>query len=330
MNQNLKRLFFILIVAALAIGACASKARSTSPYRLEPAIGGAPPYAQQEAPGMPAPTMMAPASDAAKAAGGNQPGSVAEGPAPSTTDRLVIQNADLTIVVKDVKARAEDIQKMAAQMGGYLVSANLYQTYAANGTQVLQAQVVIRVPSDKLQEALDTIKKDTVDVQNENRSGQDVTDQYVDLQSRLRAKQAAEAQLTKIMESAEKTEDVLAVYAQLQQVQSDIEVLKGQIKYYEESAHFSAISVNVVAEETIQPLKVGPWTPQGTARDAIQSLIFFWQDFVDWLIRFFLYTVPVLITVGIPLFLAFLFLRWIFRMIWKPKAKAVQPEEGKK
>lgn len=329
MNQNLKRLLFILLAAALAMAACASKARSTAPYP-QPAMGGAPLYAQQEAPPMPMPTMMAPASDAAKSSGANQPGALPADTAPAGTDRLVIQNADLTIVVKDVKARAEDIQKMAAQMGGYLVSANLYQTYAANGTQVLQAQVVIRVPSDRLQEALDTIKKDTVDVQNENRSGQDVTDQYVDLQSRLRAKEAAEAQLTKIMESAEKTEDVLAVYAQLQQVQSDIEVLKGQIKYYEQSAHFSAISVNVVAEETIQPIKVGPWTPQGTARDAIQSLIYFWQDFVDWLIRFFLYTLPALITIGIPLALAFLFLRWIFRLVWKPKAKPVQPEEGKK
>ena len=71
------------------------------------------------------------------------------------------------------------------------------------------------------------------------RTGQDVTDQYVDMQSRLTAKEAAADQLTKIMQNATKTEDVLAVYTQLQQIDSDIEVLKGQIKYTEQSAALS-------------------------------------------------------------------------------------------
>jgi hypothetical protein len=60
------------------------------------------------------------------------------------------------------------------------------------------------------------------------------------------------------------------------------------------------------------------------ARDALQSLIYFWQDFVNFLIRFFLYTLPVLITVAIPLFLIFLLGRWVFRKLRKPKAKPVE------
>jgi len=171
------------------------------------------------------PAPFGPGSDSAKVLV-EGPGNVAPN-SPVSSDRLVIQTADLSIVVKDVGARVQSIQAMAKQMGGFVVSVNVYQTYAANGIQVPQAQVVVRVPQEKLDEALAEIKKDTVDVPNETRSGQDVTDQYTDLQSRLTAKQAAEAQLLKIMESADKTEDVLAVYQQLQQVQSDIEVLKG-------------------------------------------------------------------------------------------------------
>jgi hypothetical protein len=64
------------------------------------------------------------------------------------------------------------------------------------------------------------------------------------------------------------------------------------------------------------------------ARDAIQSLIFFWQDFVDFLIRFFLYILPVLITIGIPVFLFILLLRWIFRITRKPRVTPA--DEGKK
>ena len=65
---------------------------------------------------------------------------------------------------------------------------------------------------------------------------------------------------------------------------------------------------------------MGGWKPQGVARDAIQSLIYFWQGFVSFLIRFFLYILPVLITIAIPLYLSLLLLRWIFRKTRRPKA----------
>jgi hypothetical protein len=328
----MKRLLLaIVFTSALILAACGSSRLLGAPaptmvpdYRQYGMGGGG--AAPQESAAQPAP--YAPGYDAAKG-GGEYPADVANSSAPRA-DRLVIQNADLSIVVKDVKARVQAIQDMARSMGGFVVSVNVYQTYASNGAQVPQAQVVVRVPSDKLNEALEQVKKDTVDVQNENRSGQDVTDQFVDLQSRLKAKEAAEAQLLKIMENAEKTEDVLAVYQQLQQVQSDIEVLKGQIKYYEQSAALSAISVNIIAEETVKPIEIGGWKPDGVARDAIQSLIYFWQDFVNFLIRLFLFILPVLITIGIPLFLLFLLARWIYRKVRKPAVESAPAPKAKK
>lgn len=71
---------------------------------------------------------------------------------------------------------------------------------------------------------------------------------------------------------------------------------------------------------------VAGWKPQGVARDAIQNLIYFWQGFIDWLIGFALYTLPVLITIGIPLYLLFLLVRWIFRKVRQPKAKIEEPK----
>lgn len=307
-------LFIIVIVAAVALSACGAAAAPTPAPR--PGLGGGAPI--QEAPA------AAPFSDSAKSLVQNQAGTT-NSSAP-TTDRLVIQNADLTIVVKDVNARAKEIQDMAKQMGGYVVSVNIGQTYANDGTQIPQAQVVVRVPVDQLDTALEQVKKDAGDVQNETRTGQDVTDQYVDLQSQLTAKQAAADQLLKIMQDATKTEDVLAVYQQLQQINTDIEVLKGKIKYYEQSAALSAISVNIVAEETVKPIVVAGWKPQGVARDAIQNLIYFWQGFINWMIGFLLFTLPVLITIGIPFYLFFLLIRWIFRKVRKPKVKAIEPK----
>ncbi len=319
----MKRVFVIIGILAVALSACATRAlRAAAPTTAA-------------APGMQFYGSGAPSldtSNANKAAGVAPPAAPQpEQPQPQSqpTNRLVIQNAELSIVVDDVNARVNAIQNMAKAMGGFIVSVNIYQTAVNDGEPVPQANIVVRVPQEKIDEAINQIKQGVVDVQNENRSGTDVTDQYVDLQSRLKAKEAAEQQLLAIMQDAKKTEDVLAVYAQLQQIQSDIEVLKGQIKYYEQSAALSAISVNVIAAQSVQPLQVGPWRPQGVARDAIQQLIFFWQDFVDFLIRVFLFILPVLITIGIPLFLLFLLVRWIFRKARKPRSAAILEEPRK-
>ena len=245
-------------------------------------------------------------------------------------ERLVIQNADLAIVVKDPKARMKEISDLAKEFGGFVVSSNLYQSFTALGKEVPEASIVIRVPSERLDEALARIKEGAVDIDYENRSGQDVTSQFVDLQSQLKAKQAAEKKLLEIMEQATRAEDVLAIYLQVQTVQTEIEQLKGQIKYLEESADLSAISVRLIAEEGTQPIEVGPWKPEGAAKDAIQDLIFFFQNFVDFLIRFVLYNLPALILIGIPLYLVFLAGRALFRRSRKPNEKVEQTEEVKK
>src|SRR5260221_11190180 len=179
---------------------------------------------------------------------------------PATQERKVIKNDQLALVVKDPTKNMKDIMALAEKLGGYVVSSNLYQTtYGPNNVPVPQASVVVRVPSDKLTDALDEIKKGAIEVQSENLTGQDVTDQYVDLQSRLTADQAAADQLTKIMQSAVKTEDVLSTFQQLQQLQSDIEVLKGQIKLIDESTATSEINVTLIAEESVQPIEIGGW-----------------------------------------------------------------------
>jgi hypothetical protein len=285
--------------------------------------GGAP--AATEAPAMEAP---APAFDTVESSVVN-----AYNPAqPQAQERLVIENADLAIVVKDPKARMAEINALANEMGGYVVSSNLYQSFTSSGLEVPEATIVIRVPSERLDEALAQIKKGAVEVLRENRSGQDVTNQYVDLQAQLRAKEAAEQKLLEIMDQAVRAEDVLAIYLQVQTVQTEIEQLKGQIKYLEESAALSSISVQLIAEEGTQPIEVGPWRPEGAAKEAIQDLILFFQNFVDFLIYFILSILPSLILVAIPLYLVYLIGRAAYRRIRRSRSEVVdvKSEEVKK
>jgi hypothetical protein len=330
-EEDMKRVLLIIlgvigVVVILGVSFAALASRNSANRSLDayssPVMGiggggGGPATQAPAAAEPPAPEM---AYDAAGNAVKSVESSSSTGQADQGQERMVIQTADLAIVVNDPQTRMTEISKMAQDMGGYVVSSNLYQTSTNLGKQVPEASIVVRVPAKKLDEALALIKKDAGDVQYENRTGQDVTSAYVDLQAQLKAKEAAEVQLLKIMNDAVRAEDVLNTYMQVQAIQTEIEQLKGQIKYYDEAVALSSISVRLIAEAANQPIEVGPWKPAGAAKQAIEDLILFFQNFVDFLIRFVIYILPALILIAVPLLIIFFIGRAIYRRVRKPKA----------
>jgi hypothetical protein len=225
---------------------------------------------------------------------------------PATIERLVIRNANLVIVVEDPSASASAINQLAEQMGGYVVSLNVYQSTYGDGISATYASTTIRVPAERLNEALDKIKEGTVEVRSENISGQDVTQEYTDLESQLRNLEAAEGDLREIMGSLTKAEDVLRVYENLRQVRQEIEIIKGRMQYFEQSARLSAISVELLPDVVSQPLQIGRWQPQGTAK----------ANATIWFVIFIL---PVLLLLSIP----FWVIRWV---IIRRRVRKVTPE----
>jgi hypothetical protein len=224
--------------------------------------------------------------------------------------RMVIKNASLSIVVEEPGTTLDAISNLAAELGGFVVSSNLYRMEVEGGLEVPQANITIRVPVEKLDQALADIKSGAGQILNENISGQDVTQEYTDLASRLRHLENTEQQLTVIMEQAYETEDVLSVYNRLVGVQEQIELTKGQIQYYEQSAALSAISVNIQANEAVQPLKIGNWQPVGVAKRAIQALINTLEFIANLLIWIALYILPVVLVLYFPV-------RWIWKGLKK-------------
>ena len=234
-------------------------------------------------------------------------------------------DAELSIVVPDPGASLDFISKMAKDMGGYVVTSNLYKTVTDNGNEIPAAKVTVRVPVDKLNDAMTRIKgqvKDpNQDIKYENVSGQDVTKEYTDSQSQLTSLQAKEKQLQEIMASTTKTEDVLSVFRELTATQQQIEVLKGQIKYYEESAAMSAITVNLTSvASVIKPLTIGSWQPGGVARDALQALVNTLKFIGTAAIYLGLYCLPIFLLLGVPLY----FLWRVFQR-WQKGRKAIKP-----
>jgi hypothetical protein len=298
-----KRIVFIFIALTLVLAACATK--SASPMYA----------AATQAPAAPAPAF---AEGVTNEQSGAAPRSaldssnVAKGTASSTAaqDRLISMTVDMSIVVADPQKKMDAINQMAKDLGGYLISMNMSQVHTASGEAVPQGSISIRVPATKLENALSQIKADAVEVRSENRSGQDVTSQYVDLQSQLTNLQKAEQDLLAIMDEAKnnpgndsttKTQDVLNVYNQIVNIRGQIEQIQGQMKYIEETTSTSAINVTLIAEKTIQPIEIGGWKPQGVARDAVQALVKFLQGFVNFVIYFVLLVLPILIVIFVPI-----------------------------
>jgi len=224
-------------------------------------------------------------------------------PAASTTvERLVIKNASLSMAVDDPEASMDLITSLAEELGGYVVSAYMYQTTLESGAQVPHASISIRIPAEKLNHVLETIKAETTQpLLSENIDSQDVTADYVDLSSRLTNLEATEVQLQQIMDEAVKTEDVLAVYSQLTYIREQIEVIKGQMKYYEEASSLSMVSVELIANEAVQPLTIGGWQPEGVAKKAVQALINTVKFLAEAGIWIVIYILPVALLVFGPL-----------------------------
>ena len=291
------RLITLFALLALLLAACAPAFRSqevTTEQMAEPEAafdyaGGAP--APMEAP------VEAPAAAMERSAvfqDTSQAGNAA--------DRIVIKNAREELVVDAPDESMEAIGRMAEEMGGFVVAANMYQSFLEDGQEVPRASITVRVPAERLDEALERIEAESDQLpRNKTIDSQDVTAEYTDLESRLRNLEAAEAQLVEIMEDAVRTEDVLNVYNQLVSVREQIEVIKGQMRYYEESAKLSAISVELIANAAVQPITIGGWEPVGVVKDAVQALIRAFQGLTNALIWLVVFVLPVLVVILLPL-----------------------------
>lgn len=224
-----------------------------------------------------------------------------------STERIVIKNASLSLAVADPTASLQAIARLAESMGGFVVSSNSYKTTNDDGIEHPTADISIRVPAEKLEDALQQIKAMVpdakTDILNENISGQDITKEFTDTQSRLNNLKAAENQLVKIMESATKTEDVISVFHELTNVREQIEVLQGQLNYYKDAARLSAISVHLEAKEAIKPITTGGWQPGLEIQKALQSLVKGLTILVNLLIFVLIVLVPIGLIIGLPIYL---------------------------
>lgn len=214
-------------------------------------------------------------------------------------EQLIIRTGDLSLVVSNTETTLADIIRLAESNGGWVVNSSLYQY----DSRAKSGSVVIRIPADGFNSAMAAIKALALEVTSESSSGQDVTEEYVDLAARLGNLEATAARVRGFLDDANKVEDALAVNQELSRLEGEIESIKGRMQYLSQSAAFSTISINLTPDILAQPIEVAGWRPQGVARDAVASLIEILQGLGTVLIWAAIVLLPLALVFGLPAWL---------------------------
>ena len=200
---------------------------------------------QKRAPRFAAPAAPAQPKAAAPGAAGvpgapGSPGAQQQVAELATQRRIIVYTVDMTLEVADVAASVDTVSALAQQMGGWVVSTSRAEKH--------RGFIAVRVPADRLDEVVGRLRGIAAEVVSEVSSSRDVTDEYVDLTSRLGNLQAAEAALLRLFDRAQTVEEALEVRRTLTDVQGEIEVLKGRIAFLEQTSAFSLVNVTLVLE----------------------------------------------------------------------------------
>lgn len=211
----------------------------------------------------------APGSDAAAAPQSAPAGDTGGGGAlslPSVLDRKMIMVATVNVTSDNIAGAFEDVANIAAGAGGFVSSSS----FGHNGDRET-ASVTMRVPSERYQDALNRVRK-LGEVQNEQSSSNDVTEEYTDLQSRLRNLKATEEQYIGFLARATDIGQVLQVQDRLNQTRAEIEQVQGRINLVEHQTDLATITVHLdpPAVSTAKPSTGSPG-PLEAAADAFQA-----------------------------------------------------------
>ncbi len=190
---------------------------------------------------------------------------------PYQATRKIIKDGQMNLVVKDTDRAIDQVTSIAVDSGGYVLSS---QTSTQDGFK--SATIKMGVPVDQFENVMRQLRSIAFQVTNESSSGQDVSDEYVDQQSRLTNLEATAARVREFLKQATTAEEALKVNAQLSEIEGEIEQVKGRINYLKDRAAYSTLLVN------LEPLRPTPtatpsptpeaWLPSQTFNDASGAL----------------------------------------------------------
>ncbi|MEX1087431.1 MAG: DUF4349 domain-containing protein [Candidatus Paceibacterota bacterium] len=212
-----------------------------------------------------------------------------DGSVADVEERKIIQTADLSLIVGSTEDAIDQISGIATQADGFVSSVDVFET----SDNKKHGQITLRIPSSAFDQSVVLIKDLAVTVEREQINAQDVTEEFVDLEARLRNLEATEEQYVALLEQATDVEDVLAIQRELSNVRQDIERLEGRIQYLSRQTDMSTIRVSLVSEADVEIFGV-TWSPVNEIKEGLRTLLSELVSFVNFLIAL-IFFLPVLL-----------------------------------
>ena len=214
-------------------------------------------------------------------------------------DRKIIRNADVTMEVASTTEAQHRVTSIAESHGGFVVTSEAKQRENIDpAKRTLDIRLVVRIPSNRFGAALDEIKKLAGNLSEANVSGQDVTEDFIDLEARIKTQKALELQFLEIMKQARKVEDALEVQRQIADVRTDIEKLEGRKRFLENRSSLSTITINIHAPKPVMPVSTTGFGR--TLREAVSESVELASGMVVFFVRFVILMIPIFLLLVLP------------------------------
>jgi hypothetical protein len=225
-------------------------------------------------------------------------------------DRKVVRNAELDLEADSPDETQQAITAIVEKFGGFVVESQSSTSDIQSSTRDT-ATLTSRVPTDKFSEALEEIRKTGTLLISETVKGQDVTEEFIDIEARLKAKKALEAQVMDIMRRANTIDEAIDVQGRLADVRADIEKIEGRKRFLENQSSLSTIKVRM---QTAKVFAASSRGFGGRLADSFDAGFQVAMNFVLGLITAVVALFPFALLIGLPTVL-------VFRYLWKKQAR---------
>ena len=221
----------------------------------------------------------------------------------ASLDRKIVSNANVLIEVERGRFQTafDTALLLADKFGGYVVSSNSTAT-DEEGT-IRSGTIALRVPETAFAQALSDVAK-LGEVKSRSIDSQDVTEEYLDLNARLKNAESQEKAFLALMDRAKTIDEILQVRQVLSQTQTEIEQLKGRIRFLDEHTSFSTLTISLYETGT-QVSASGSWGFVDALKDALHAFV----DSINAIIVFFGGALPILVLLAILAWIAYKVIR---------------------
>lgn len=227
-------------------------------------------------------------------------------------ERKIIRQAEIVLETETPSDGQRKIALIAEETGGYMVTSDVkhYGGELTNMKENTLITMTLRVPPAQFASAIERIRETGKRIISEKTTGQDVTEEYIDLEGRLRSKVALEAQFLEIMKGAKTIAEALEVQRQVSEVRTEIEQLEGRRRFLDHQSSLSTISVTLQPPQPIITTSSSGFA--ATIKHALGDSIEIAISIVTGLIRMLGVLLPIFLLIVAP---CVFLLRFLFRRI---------------